>query len=480
VNIFETIKKETAGYGEKIAVTEENRSISYRELIGASEHLALRLKKSGIRQADRVALLCNDSIDYIIISLAILASKAAVVPISSSLSWDETEAVLERIDVNLLIFDKPSYKAADAERFYSGISNDKEFFIYCRKAKNDVSEEYYGLNPAFIRFSSGTTGASKGVVLSHESIIERTDAADMALRMSPDDVVIWVLSMSYHFVVTILLFLRRSSTVVLCGSSFPESFLENITGRKGTFLYASPFHYHVLSGSDDLPPDLLSGVRLAVSTAMKLPQSTAGQFREKFGFELTEAYGIIEVGLPFINLSGNPAKRGSVGKVLPDYDIKIENRDKNGVGELHVKGKGMFDAYFSPWQSRKDALKEGWFNTGDLGRVDDEGFLFISGRDKNVINFAGMKIFPEEVEFVLNRHPAVKESLVYGVPHPGYGELPCAKVVFKEETDSGFDTNEIRRFCYPLLTSYKVPKEILSVKELEKTASGKLKRWKQS
>ncbi|MBU1713024.1 MAG: acyl--CoA ligase [Proteobacteria bacterium] len=477
MNIFETIKKETAGYGDKIAVIEDNQSISYRELLDASENLASRLKNHGMKPGDRIALLCNDSLDYIIISLAILAAKAAVVPVSSSLSWDETDAVLNRIDVNCLIFDKPSYTIADAEPFFSGFNVSREFFLLSRKARDLLPEEYYALNPAFIRFSSGTTGASKGVLLSHESIIERTDAADMALRVTPEDVVIWVLSMSYHFVVTILLFLRRASTIILCGNDFPESFIENIKKRGGTFTYASPFHYHLLSNSGDIPSDLFSGVRIAISTAMKLPQSTAGEFSDKFGLDLSEAYGIIEVGLPFINLSRNPAKRGSAGKVLPDYDIKIENRDKNGVGELQVKGKGMFDAYFSPWQSRKDAINDGWFNTGDLGKVDDDGFLFISGRDKNVINFAGMKIFPEEVEFVLNRHPAVKESLVYGVSHPRYGELPCAKIVFKKGINSGFDTNEIRRFCYPLLTSYKVPKEILPVNELEKTASGKIKRW---
>jgi len=480
VNIFETIKKETAGYGDKIAVIEGNQNISYCELLDGAENLASRLKNNGIKPGNRIALLCNDSIDYIIISLAILAAKAAVVPVSSSLSWDETDAVLNRIDVNCLLFDKPSYSGADAEPFFSGFKGGGEYFLLRRKEKNILPEEYYALNPAFIRFSSGTTGASKGVLLSHKSIIERTDAADRALHMTSEDVVIWVLSMSYHFVVTILLFLRRASTVVLCGNTFPESFQDNIRRYGATFIYASPFHYHLLSNSALSPSDLLSDIRIAISTAMKLPAATAGEFYDKFGFELAEAYGIIEVGLPFINLSGNSAKRGSVGKVLPDYDIKIENRDTNGVGELHVKGKGMFDAYFSPWQSRKKAINEGWFNTGDLGKVDDDGYLFISGRDKNVINFAGMKIFPEEVEFVLNQHPAVKESLVYGVSHPRYGELPHAKVVFNEGINSGFDTNEIRRFCYPLLTSYKVPKEILPAKELEKTASGKLKRWNQS
>lgn len=476
VNIFETIKKETAGHQSKIAVIEGDRNISYKYLIDSADKLALSLKDCGIKPLHRVAMLCNDSIEYIVISLAILSIEAVVVPISPSLSWDEADAVLKRIDVNYLVFDKPAYSTKDASFFYSGFNNDRQYFIHRKNVKENVHKDYYTINPAFIRFSSGTTGESKGVVLSHESIIERTDAADKALCISNKDVVIWVLSMSYHFVVTILLFLRRASTIVLSGSSFPESFFESIKNTKPTFIYASPFHYHLLSNSDDLSPDLLSNVRIAISTAMKLPQSTATEFYNKFGFELCEAYGIIEVGLPFINLSGLSAKRCSTGKVLPDYEIEIKNPDEHGVGELLIKGKGMFDAYFSPWKNKKSVLLNGWFKTGDLGSIDNDGFLTISGRDKNVINFTGMKIFPEEVESVLNRHPAVKESLVYGVPNPRFGELPCAKIILKDEMSSDFDTNEIRRFCYNFLPSYKVPKNFIPVNTLEKTASGKLKR----
>lgn len=476
VNIFETIKKETSDYRKKIAVIEEDQSISYEELMDSADNLALSLIDCSIKPLDRVAVLCNDCIDYIIISLAILSVRAVVVPISPSLSWDEADAVLKRIDVNHLIFDNSFYLKEDSKIIFSGFKNNKEFFMHNRNAEDNNSVDYYAIKPAFIRFSSGTTGESKGVVLSHESIIERTDAADKALCMTSEDIVIWVLSMSYHFVVTILLFLRRASTIVLCGSSFPVSFIESIKNSKPTFIYASPFHYHVLANSDDLSSDLLSTVRIAVSTAMKLPQSTATEFYHKFGFELCEAYGIIEVGLPFVNLSGIKSKRGCAGKVLPDYDIKIENSDENSVGELFIRGKGMFDAYFSPWKNRKEVLLNGWFKTGDLGSIDNDGFLHISGRDKNVINFTGMKIFPEEVESILNRHPAVKESLVYGVYHTRYGELPCAKIILRDDINSDYDTNEIRRFCYGLLPSYKVPKEVVSVKTLEKTASGKLKR----
>jgi long-chain acyl-CoA synthetase len=231
-----------------------------------------------------------------------------------------------------------------------------------------------------------------------------------------------------------------------------------------------------MARSDAFTPELLVGVRMAISTAMKLPEERSNDFHRKFGFELTEAYGIIEVGLPFVNRSGSGAKRGSVGRILPDYEMRIEGPDSEGVGRVFLKGKGMFDAYFSPWRPRNRVLEDGWFDTGDLGRVDGDGFLYIVGREKNVINFAGMKIFPYEVEEVLNRHPAVRESLVYAKPHPQYGQLPVADIVLREEAREPFDLNGLRGFCYERLARYKVPKEFNRVSRLTRTASGKIKR----
>ncbi len=478
MNIVTTIKNETSGCLEKAAVIDGNRKFSYGDLFAAADCAAAELSDQGIRPAHRVAFLCGDSIDYIVVSLAVLSLQAVIVPVSASLSLDELEPVLERIDINFLVFDKSAYFRDNSDRIFNTGFFEKDFFLYHREAKEELPKDYYELNPAFIRFSSGTTGTSKGILLSHESIVERTDAADKALNITSDDVVVWILSMSFHFVVTILLFLRRGATIVLCGGSFPESLLEGLASQKGTFIYASPFHYQIITKSDIFKPKLLINIRMAVSTAMRLPDYVARDFYEKFGLELIEAYGIIEVGLPFINSSRDPVKRGSVGKILPDYEIKIASPDKNGIGGVYIKGKGMFDAYFSPWLRRCDLISDGWFKTGDLGRLDNERFLYIAGRKKNVINFTGMKIFPYEVESVLNQHPDIKESLVYGTLHAQYGELPCAKIVLMDDIKTDFDINEIRKYCYKHLAQYKVPKEFHFVSNLDKTASGKLKRWK--
>ncbi|RJQ13938.1 MAG: long-chain fatty acid--CoA ligase [Nitrospiraceae bacterium] len=476
MNIFETIKQETDGFADKIAIIEGDRNITYRQLILSSEAVASSLKEKGVSPFHRVGLLCSDSIDYITVSLAVLSLSAVIVPVATEHTETEVNNILDSIMVDFLVFEKDAYDCNDACIMQSTGISGREFYFKDRENKRRPDSEYYKLNPAFIRFSSGTTGESKGVVLSHESIIERTDAADKGLNITHNDTVLWVLSMSFHFVVTILLFLRRAATIVLCSSPFPEALIEGITKHKGTFIYASPFHYNLLTHMDSLSPGSFQNIRLAISTAMKLPENIADGFNSKFGLELSEAYGVIEAGLPFINLSPDKNRRSSVGRALPDYEVGVVNKDEDGVGLIHIRGKGMLDAYFSPWQGRNSILKDGWFNTGDLGKIDEDGFLTITGRGKDVINFAGMKVFPYEVEAVINQFPGVKASLVYGEPHPGYGQLPMAKIVPRDGVDRSSLPDSLRKYCYRKLAQYKVPKGFEIVNEIRRTPSGKIKR----
>ena len=476
MNIFQTIKRETAAFTGKPAVVEDGYSITYGQLIISAELIASSLKQSGAAQFHRIGLLCSDSIDYIAASLAILSLSAVVVPISTDHTDNEISDILNVISVDFLVFEKGSHNDKGAFSLMSKGFCKKELYIKKRALQEKPCDEYYRINPAFIRFSSGTTGTSKGVVLSHETIIDRTDAADKGLKITGEDTVLWVLSMSFHFVVTILLFLRRASTIVLCSSRFPEALIDGISNHNGTFIYASPFHYSLLANSDFIAADSMRNIRMAVSTAMKLPEKIADEFFDKYGIELTEAYGIIEVGLPFVNLSKDKNRRNSVGRALPDYEVALFNKDENKIGAINIRGKGMLDAYFSPWQGRAGILNNGWFNTGDLGRIDDDGFLTIMGRGKEVINFAGMKVFPSEVEAVINQFPGVEESHVYGENHSVYGQLPMAKIVFTNNADAPDSLSNLRTYCYKNLARYKVPKGFEYVSRLHKTASGKIKR----
>lgn len=474
-NIAEIIRAENNARLENIAISERGREVTYGELLAMADEIAQELGGNGVAACDRVALLYDDGIDYVALSLAILSARAVLVPISPTFSFDEVDEVLERIDVAWLIsacgVPMPEGTLPPRTVTCDRLSG-QGFQIAGRHVRSKPPEAYRACNPAFVRFSSGTTGASKGVVLSHEAIVERTDAADRTLAITPADTVLWLLSMTFHFVVTILLFLRRGAKLVICSGRFPDELLEVLSAERGTFMYASPFHYRLLASSEAFTPEIFASVRMAVSTATALLPDIAADFAGKFGLHLSQAYGIIEVGLPFIQPASAISGAGSVGTIGPGYEIKLI-KPEDGVGEVLIRGRGMFSAYFSPWRRREDLDPGGWFHTGDLGRLDSEGRLFIVGRKQGVINFAGMKIFPVEVEAVLNQHPAVAESLVYGVESTTYGQIPAAKVVLRvPETEE----TTIRHFCYDRLPAYKVPKTITIVERLEKTASGKIRR----
>lgn len=476
MNIVDIIFEEAKNHFDKIAIVDFDRKITYKDLFEDVIIFKKKLSTLEINGYKKVALFLEDSIEYITISLAILSCEAVIVPISPLLAWDEVESVVQKINVDYLISSKKLetlYSKNEVGQFNCG---DKKIFIYQRNTKKDLPKEFYSLNPAFIRFSSGTTSTSKGVVISHESIYERTNAANKALTITSADNIVWVLSMSYHFVVTIILFLRKAATIILCEKDFPSVMIESFNKYNCTFMYASPFHYRIIMNSVNVSKKHLITLRMAISTAVEFTEKEISRFFDLFDIEINEAYGIIEVGLPFVNVKKNKKKRGSVGKILTDYQIQIKDNDDEGVGLIYLKGKGMFDAYYSPWQTRGQVLNDGWFNTGDLGFLDNEGYLFIKGREKNIINFAGMKIFPIEVEKILNSHPKVKESLIYGVAHDVYGQLPQADIVPKEEMDSSNLIQELRKFCYNNLASYKVPKVISVVKKIEKTESGKILR----
>jgi long-chain acyl-CoA synthetase len=170
----------------------------------------------------------------------------------------------------------------------------------------------------------------------------------------------------------------------------------------------------------------------------------------------------------------DPVRRwNSVGRVQPDYAVLIRHPDAEGYGEVMVAGRGFFDAYDNPWTPREQLMPDGWFATGDIGRLDEEGYLFLAGRKAAVINVAGRKIFPEEIEMVLNRHPAVRESRVFGVSHPHLGETVEAEAVLH----SPVSAEELRDFCRKQLGAEKIPSRIQIVDQIAKTAvTGKIRR----
>lgn len=477
-NIVDCIRKETRPWLDKTALVEAGDRWTYAQLLEATDRVAAQLQSHGVGPACRVAVVGNDSADFVVAHLAVLALGAVAVPMAPALPRHEAESLLLKMNIHFQLTETTAQDPSVlSEPPVPGFLRAAYRLTHrTALAPDPVPPVFAAMNPAFIRFSSGTTGASKGVLLSHDAIVQRTDAANRALEIGPQDTVLWVLSMTFHFVVSILLFLRKGATIVLCRERFPVSVHESLEQGHGTFLYASPFHYRVMAASPEFRREHMSNIRLAISTAIHLPAPVAESFAAKFGFPPAQAYGIIEVGLPFVNRSGRLDRASSVGRILPDYDLMIAHPDAAGTGEIMLRGPGMFDAYMAPWRTRTELERNGWLATGDLGRIDEEGFLHLVARHRDVINFAGMKIFPQEVEEVLERHPSVAEARVYGEPHPDYGHLPCAQIVPCRTAPDPVDASEIRRFCFRHLAPYKTPKRIELTDRLEKTASDKIRR----
>jgi long-chain acyl-CoA synthetase len=475
MNIVELIRKETAGLESRIAIIDGENSITYRDLLSRAAELCRELQSHGLTAGQRIAFHCRDGIDYVLGALALLEAGAAVVPIAEALSSDESLQTIERIDVHGILSQASLARGNLADG--TKIVGPFHFLPRATTASAELDKRCRAIDAAFIRFSSGTTGESKGVVLSHRSIQERTDAANRGLAVSERDQILWVLAMSHHFVVSILLFLRRGSTIIVANQFFPFSIVQAAIAHPITMIYGSPVHYDLLTRSDTVPSAALKNIRLAISTSMKMPRDISARFSAKFGFAPAEAYGIIEIGLPFINTEPGPDSSGTVGKILPDYQLRISEPNQIGVGEVLIRGGGMFEAYFSPWKTREEIAPGGWFDTGDLGRLDEEGRLWLVGRSKTVLVCAGMKVFPEEVEEVINSMPGVRESRVFGREHAQFGQVHIAQVVLASDTsDSAMILTGLRNYCCRHLSAYKVPVEFLQVNSLPKTASGKIAR----
>ena len=472
MNLFEQIIRET-GNCRGAAVIDRGKTHSYPELLEEVRNFASILREGGVRPLARVGILADDSYEYIVVSLAVLSLNAAIVPLSTRASAEELETMPAGVGLNVLLCDSSRRKESDLPLPVPAGFQERFFLRKFRETIIPVPLPD-GKIPAFIRFSSGTTGASKGVVLSHQSVIERTSACT-GLGVKRGEHVLWVLDMAFHFVVTILLFLRKGATIVICGRPVEQGMAEALRTFPIRLLYATPYHYRLMTNSPEFAPDCLKQVRLAISTAMKLEVADAEAFRQKFSLPLSQAYGIIEVGLPCINSTEHPEKAASAGKLQEAYRIRIDSPDPVGNGDILIQGPGMFDAYLTPFRTREEVCPGGWFRTGDIGHLDEERFLFIVGRSKNVINFAGMKIFPYEVETILNEHEFVRESRVSAMPMPGFGELPVAEIVPAADLPPDW-MEQIRKYCFARLAPYKVPKQFTLVEELPRTASGKLRR----
>ncbi len=460
-NTYSFLENAASKWADKPAVHDELGTISFAELFSKTEKLKLQLSEKEIGKGCGLGIICKNNRNFIVGLFGGLGSGATVLPVAHHLQQAEREKLFAEASLHAVVEEKEN----------------GEFTITLTKRSKENIFAPHVPNAAFVRFTSGTTGKSKGVIISHQRVLERCEAANKALQLNENDCVVWVLPMAYHFVVSVMLYVKTGAAIAICNDFTASSILNYANKFNGTLLYASPMHIRLLAADTSI--DNFKSMKRVVSTSTAIPVQYAQAFKNRYGLDVQQAFGIIEVGLPVINTKSAAQHPEAIGHAIPDYSVEILDDDFKilppaVVGKLAVKGPGMFDAYLSPQQPSEEILQQGWFITGDLASKSADGLLKIEGREKSMINVSGNKVFPEEVEAVLKEHTAVKEARVFSGKHVLTGEVVNAEVVLNE--DASANAEELILFCRKKLSPFKVPQNIIFSETLNMTGSGKVKR----
>ncbi len=496
MNLIEMLEESARRYSDRVALIFERRRINYRKLTEAVSRLATGLLNLGIKPGEKIGILLSNSPEYVFSYFGILKTGAVTLPLNSFLKTEELRYILEDAGVKFLITSSDFLEMVNQLRIR--VKSLEKIIIVGKTISGTVSfEELLASLPlksgpvllpeevAFLLYTSGTTGHPKGVMLTHQNLLSNALSCARAIRISKRDNFICLLPMfhSFTFTVCILIPLSVGGRVTIVASVRPfKKVIRCILVNRVTVLVGIPALYNLLADFN-LPRlfflfRFLNPLHFCISGAASLPVEVLARFEKEFRLPLLEGYGLTEAS-PVVSF--NPLKGirkpGSVGLPLPEIEVKVV--DKNGrrlltgeVGELLVKGANVMKGYYNQPEETKEVLSEGWLATGDLAKIDRDGYIYIVDRKKDMVNVRGLNVYPREVEEVFYHHPAVAEVAVIGVKDEEKGEVPVAYVALKEGEKT--TEKELLSFCRESIASYKVPRRIIFKASLPKTITGKI------
>lgn len=463
---------------EAEALVCHGKMLTYGELRSEVELWAAHLQSCGVKKGDKVGLFSKNCSEFVIAYLATIKSGGVVVPFNFQLTAPEVAYIAKDADMKVMITrEKFDLEAALAEQGCGKLLQ-LDFEDLRQPTEHVYTAPVLDENDnCTIIYTSGTTGHPKGAMLSHRNLLANAKDFTERVLMYPTDKTLCVLPMYHCFAWTVSVAapLLHGCCIVVQESYTLAEAVRLIQDYQIDQFAGVPTMIQMFEKGAS--PEQLSSIRFFISGGASLPQKLARDFKQKFGKPVQEGYGLSEAS-PVCTV--NPAEKikiGSIGPQLPN--VLIEIRDENDqevprgiVGELCVKGANVMLGYLNRSEESKIALRGGWLHTSDLAYQDDEGYVFVVDRLKDMIITGGENVYPREVEEALYLHPSVMENAVIGVPDKLRGQAVCTYVVLKEGQTA--TKPELRRFLMQRLASYKVPKYFFFCEQLPKNGTGKV------
>jgi len=467
----------------------DGQIITYRKFLVKSAKIANTLTEMGLKPGDCVAIQVEKSPEMLNIYAACAQAGLVFLPLNPSYTVDELKYFIENSEARLIICDQKNKKdlkiiAEDLNILIETLNNNStgsiidktnsapEYFKTVARSKTDL---------AALLYTSGTTGKSKGAMLTQANLLSNGNVLMSEWQFSKNDVLLHALPLFHThglFVATNVILAAGGSIMFL-----PKFNLDEIIKQlpKCSAMMGVPTFYTRLLADDRFNKKLVEHMRLFVSGSAPLLSETHIQFEKITGHRILERYGMTETNMNTSNPYNGERRAGTVGQPLPGVDLKIADPETgkelsaDQIGQIEVRGPNVFKGYWKMPKKTKAELREnGFFITGDLGKIDKDGYVHILGRDKDLIISGGYNIYPKELEEILDDQDGVLESAVIGVPHVDFGETPIAIIV--QETEMTPDLIAINNNLTKSLARYKHPKKIILVDELPRNTMGKVQK----
>ncbi len=485
MNLASFLARTAAERGERTALRLGEHRISYQSLNEASSRVAGLLDERGVEPGDRVGVMLGNTPDFAAVYYGVLRAGGVVVPMNPLLKAREVAFYLADSQSEVLFAAQPFGTQARAGAGEAGAQVVEVGPTFLADLADhpvvDAVVDRDGSDTAVILYTSGTTGRPKGAELTHANLTRNAEVtAETLLKLTPDDVIFGGLPLFHSFgqTVTLNTAVRAGASVTMLPRFDPAAALATMAAHGVTVFAGVPTMYTALvatSAGSGFDP---SNLRVCVSGGAALPVEVLHAFEKAYGCPILEGYGLSETSpVASFNHPDVVRKPGSIGTPIAGVRMRVQDDDgrevpAGQVGEIAIAGHNIMKGYWQRPDATAAAIVDGWFRTGDMGRVDEDGYFFIVDRKKDLIIRGGYNVYPREIEEVLYEHPAVAEAAVIGVPHPSLGEEVTAVVALKPgATDTPED---IRDFVKQQVAAYKYPRAVHVVDALPKGPTGKI------